>query len=92
MAGGGRLAVEVVVDRVDRLRADLVGMLDRVAVHRAVADRGARFGVRVVADDDDLALLPGRRNRLDRPERRVVVDPEDALEPLCDCMMSSIDE
>ena len=58
---------EGIANRVDRLRADLIGMLDRVAVHRAVLDRGARFGRRVVTDDRDLA---GQAGRLDRGRAR----------------------
>src|ERR1700681_4556600 len=77
-----RLAVEVVVDRVDRLGADLIGMLDRVTVHRARRDRRARFRRGVVADHDDLAFEPRAFDRLGGAERGVVVDPEDALEVL----------
>src|ERR1700726_3904761 len=77
-----RLAREVVVNRVDRLRADLLRVLNRVAVHRAGGDRGTRFRRRVVSDHDDLALEAGRFDRLRGAERRVVVDAENALEVL----------
>src|SRR5580658_11053675 len=75
-----RLAREVVVDRVDRARADLVGVLDRVAGHRTAGDRGPRLGRRVVTDHRDLPLQPGGVDGGRRAQRRVVVDPEDALE------------
>src|SRR5579884_252478 len=77
-----RLPAEVVVDRVDRLRADLRRVLDRVAVHHALRDRGTRLGRCVVADDGDLALQPRGLDRLRGAERGVVVDPEHALEVL----------
>src|SRR6202048_2849471 len=77
----GRLrAREVVMDRVDRLRADLIGMLDRVAVHRTVRDGRARLGRRVVADHHDLALQARGLDGFGGAERRVVVDAEHAFE------------
>src|ERR1700676_5535637 len=79
---GRRLAVEIVVDGVDGLDADLVGMLDRVAVHLARRDGGARFGCRVVADHHDLALQARCLDRFGGAQRGIVVDAEDAFEGL----------
>src|SRR5690348_12119198 len=78
----GRLSLEGVVNSVDRHLADLIRMLNGIAIHLTVFDCGARFRRRVVADDDDFA---GETRGLDRrygAERRIVVDAEDALEIL----------
>src|ERR1700688_4631233 len=72
-----RLPAEVIVDRVDGLAADLIGMLDRVAVHRPGLDRRLGFGRRVVADDGDLSTQARGLNGLRCTQRRVVVDSED---------------
>src|SRR5579875_2561130 len=77
---GRRLAGEVIVDRVDRQFSDLIGMLNRIAVHLAVLDGGARFGRCIVADHDDLTRQAGGLDRGHRTERGVVVDAEYALE------------
>src|SRR5579875_834659 len=77
---GRRLAGEVIVDRVDRQFSDLIGMLNRIAVHLAVLDGGARFGCCIVADHDDLTRQAGGLDRGHRTQRGVVVDAEYALE------------
>src|SRR5215471_94343 len=66
-----RLAVEVVVDRVDRQLTDHVRMLLRIPDHLAGVDRLAPDRTRVVADDLDLADLAGGFHRSDGAERRV---------------------
>ena len=87
----GFLPVNEAVDRVDRLGADLIGMLDRIAVHRA-RSRSRR------------ALRASRRSRRPRPcrsspggfDRRAAPSAESSLMPntplrsLCACKMSSI--
>src|SRR5579872_827604 len=65
---------------VDRLHADLIGVLNRIAVHLPILDGGPRFRGRVVAHDDDLSRQIRGLNRFGGSERGVVVDPEDALE------------
>src|SRR5579862_6710726 len=52
---GRRFAGEIVVNDVDRSRADLVGELDRVADHSTGGNRGARFRRRVVSHDCNLS-------------------------------------
>src|SRR5690349_16588833 len=72
------LSVEIIVNGVHRQLADLIGMLNGVAIHLPALDRCSGFRRCIVSDDGDIRESGGT-NRRDRSERRVVVDPEDAF-------------
>ena len=67
-------------DRIHDLDAHLLGELDRVGVDLAVLDRLLPFRLAVEADHLHLLRLAGLLDRRDGPERRRIVDGEDAAQ------------
>ena len=77
-SGGNVFAFEIVHDRLGRLDADLIGMLDRVGVNLAFLDRLFAFRLAVEGDDLHLIGLAGFFEGGERAESRRIVDRKDA--------------